>query len=65
MFEKIRKLFCWHDYRYVSFHEAEDDGVRYSMRTYRCEKCGKTICVDARYKNTAQPRKPLVGWFAV
>lgn len=62
--KRIKMLFCWHFYEKIGF-EIESNGYeRYSVRQYRCKKCGKTIWVDARYKNPCNPGKPLVGWFA-
>ena len=60
----IKKLFCWHFYTKIGFRVEDNGYVRYSVRQYRCKKCGKIIWVDARYKNTCEPDKPLIGWFA-
>lgn len=44
------KLFCKHAYERYGFYESEteDGGIRYSMRIYKCKKCGKEIYVDGR-----------------
>ena len=42
------RLFCNHDYEKIDFYEAIDRGIRYSVRIYRCSKCGKVIHVDGR-----------------
>jgi len=46
----IRKLFCKHSYEQVSWYVAEDKyrNERYSIRIYKCAKCGKQIEVDGR-----------------
>jgi hypothetical protein len=46
--KKLKKFLCNHDYRKIGFHEEEENGVRYSVRTYKCKKCGKEINVDGR-----------------
>lgn len=48
MKEKLKRLFCRHDYRKVGFYEQQENGIRYSVRIYRCKKCGKEIHVDGR-----------------
>lgn len=49
--EKISRIAHKHSYEKISWHEEYDPvhNLRYSMRTYRCAKCGKTIEVDGRY----------------
>lgn len=47
----ISKLFCRHQYQQIGFREAYSDGIRYSVRKYKCEKCGKECWVDGRYDN--------------
>lgn len=44
------KLFCKHGYKQIGFRVAEtaDGSLRYSIRIYKCEKCGKEIEVDGR-----------------
>ena len=51
---KLKKLFCKHDYKKIDFREEEQDNIRFSMRLYRCKKCGKEIWIDGRkdYINT-------------
>lgn len=48
--EWLRKLFCYHKYNQIGFKVVDDDyrNERYSMRRYKCEKCGKEIWVDGR-----------------
>ena len=40
---KIRKLFCRHKYNKISYYEEYDKyrNIRYSVRFYKCEKCGQ------------------------
>lgn len=44
----IRMTFCKHEYQKIAFKQEEDANVRYSIRLYRCSKCGKEIWVDGR-----------------
>lgn len=46
--ERILWKFCRHDYVKTGWQEAEENGVRYSMRFYTCAKCGRNIMVDGR-----------------
>lgn len=64
---RIRKWLCWHNFQYRGFRVADDEyrNMRYSERKYICKKCGKEIWVDARYKNTGEPHKPIIGWFMI
>lgn len=47
----IQRLFCKHNYIKLDWYEKESEyrNIRYSMRKYKCEKCGKEILVDGRY----------------
>lgn len=47
---KIRQIFCKHNYEQPSWYEDYDEytNERYSMRIYKCQKCGKEIWVDGR-----------------
>ena len=45
---KFKKLFCKHDYKKIDFKQEERNNIRFSMRLYKCEKCGKEIWVDGR-----------------
>ena len=46
---QLRQMLCDnHDYWKIGFREAEENNVRFSMRHYRCDKCGKEIWVDGR-----------------
>ena len=52
--DTLKKLFCKHEYEQLSYYEEFDmyRNVRYSMRLYECNKCGKRKSVDGRkYKN--------------
>ena len=46
----LKRLFCKHDYKKIVWCEDYDwiRNERYSMRLYRCNKCGKEIWVDGR-----------------
>ena len=44
----LKKLFCLHDFEKIGFMEVEDKGIRYSVRLYKCSKCGKDVIVDGR-----------------
>jgi len=39
------RLFCMHLYRQISWHEESDGCTRFSIRHYRCDKCGRTVHV--------------------
>lgn len=45
----LKKVFCKHDYVKIGFTPVQEFGVMYSLRHYRCSKCGKQIDVDGRY----------------
>lgn len=47
--KRIRQLFCLHSYEKIGFIDNYDNGVRYPIRKYRCEKCGKELLIDGRY----------------
>lgn len=38
-----------HDYVKIGYHQECDDGIRYSVRHYKCSICGKEIQVDGRF----------------
>ena len=44
------ELFCKHNYGLISFYEDETacESIRYSIRIYKCQKCGKEIEIDGR-----------------
>lgn len=44
----IKRLFCKHEYEKIGFREEYDGKIRYSIRNYRCKKCGKNTWIDAR-----------------
>lgn len=46
--DKLKKLLCRHDYERFGFREEEHNNIRFSMRLYKCKKCGKEIWVDGR-----------------
>lgn len=46
--EKLKQLFCKHDYEQYGFRVEEQNNIRFSMRLYKCKKCGKEIWVDGR-----------------
>ena len=41
-------LFCRHKFVKVGWFESTDGNVRFSMRKYRCKRCGKERWVDGR-----------------
>lgn len=43
------QLFCCHHYQKVGFRESQEVGIRYSIRKYKCSKCGKEVWVDGRF----------------
>lgn len=47
----FKQLFCKHDYEQTSWYDEYDKNynLRYSVRMYRCVKCGKQIQVDGRF----------------
>lgn len=45
----LSSLFCRHSFVQVDWFEASDGTVRFSMRQYRCEHCGKKRWIDGRY----------------
>lgn len=44
----LKKIFCRHNYEKICFREEERNNLRFSMRLYKCKKCGKEIWVDGR-----------------
>ena len=45
----LKRLFCRHEFEPTgSFYEEMEAGVRYSVRHYICQKCGKEIWIDGR-----------------
>ena len=45
---KLRQLLCKHRYEKIGFFENMEYGTMYSIRIYKCQKCGKEIYVDGR-----------------
>ena len=47
----LKHLFCKHIYTKIAWCEEYDDyrNIRYAMRLYKCDKCGKELWVDGRY----------------
>lgn len=45
----IKQIFCKHEYKKIGYIQKIDNNIRYSMRHYICNKCGKMIWVDGRY----------------
>lgn len=41
-------LFCKHSFSQVGWLETSDGNVRFSLRLYRCEHCGKERWIDGR-----------------
>ena len=44
----LTALFCNHAYEKVAWKECQQNNIRFSMRLYKCTKCGKEIWVDGR-----------------
>lgn len=53
---KLDKLFCKHEYEKIGYDEVEEHNLRFSVRYYRCRKCGKEICVDGRIDTVMKDR---------
>ena len=47
---RLKQIFCKHKYEQISYQEKLDTykNERYSLRLYKCQKCGKEIWVDGR-----------------
>ncbi len=45
---KLHQLFCKHNYEKIDWFENISGGILYSIRIYKCQKCGKEIHVDGR-----------------
>ncbi len=50
----FKRLFCKHKWNKISFEQIYDKDVRYSLRTYKCSKCGRETKVDGRYDNISE-----------
>lgn len=59
--QAIRVMFCRHSFIRAGFCQKEENGVRYSARHYKCQKCGKMVYADSRNdkyaKNAITPCK--------
>ena len=44
----FQTLFCKHNYVKIDWMPKIVNGLAYSVRLYKCEKCGKEIRVDGR-----------------
>ena len=45
----FQTLFCKHNYVKIDWREEIENNLAYSVRLYKCERCGKEIWVDGRY----------------
>lgn len=45
---KLKHLFCFHNYKKIAFRQEEENGIRYSLRLVKCDKCGKEKWIDGR-----------------
>ena len=47
----LTRLFCRHEWVKIGFREELDEihNMRYSVRRYKCQKCGKVVDQDGRY----------------
>lgn len=50
-----KKLFHRHDWRKIGFREESNDYLRWSVRHYECQACGKRKCVDGRFDHIDAP----------
>lgn len=57
----FKQLFCKHDWNKIGFREEEENNIRYSMRHYKCGKCGKEKWVDGRNDTIANPKVIIYG----
>ena len=39
---------CNHDYKKIAFKQKEEFGLRYSIRLFKCQNCGKEKWIDGR-----------------
>lgn len=46
--KKLKEIFCRHNYVKVGFKEEELNNIMFSMRLYKCRKCGKEVWIDGR-----------------
>lgn len=48
---KIKQLFCLHEWKKIKVTQEIDGlrNVRYGIRIYACDKCGKISRQDSRY----------------
>ena len=44
----LSSLFCRHEFIQVGWFESMDGNIRFSMRRYRCKRCGKERWIDGR-----------------
>ena len=63
----LKQIFCKHDYKKIGYIQEIENNVRYSVRHYMCNKCGKTIWVDGRYDriekiNSLRNMKNLISY---
>ena len=55
----MKNKICIHKYIYKGFTETSDNYTRYSIRHYKCEKCGKEILIDGRLIDKVEILNPL------
>lgn len=53
---KLHRFFCSHEYEKIGYDEVEENNLRFSIRYYRCRKCGKEISVDGRIDTVMKDR---------
>jgi hypothetical protein len=49
MKDLLKNIFCKHQYTKIGFRQVENSYMRYSLRLYECQCCGKTKWVDGRF----------------
>lgn len=54
IFRIFRQLFCKHQFEKTGYFENIAGGILYSIRIYKCQKCGKEIHVDGRHDKYAK-----------
>lgn len=53
---KINRFFCSHEFEKTGYDEVMENNLRFSIRHYRCRKCGKEVSVDSRIDTIMKDR---------
>lgn len=56
MKDRIRRLFCRHEWTKAAVYQETDPvhNIRYPVRKYRCTKCGRASAQDGRHDRLAE-----------